>query len=163
METNMSEYKVIPYENGPWNVQLLVDFIVLRNEDVPERDELEKSFSIARLWRNERLTSEEIKYLVESSNISKDEFSKSLAVTSEIFESYIKGQKSMTLTEEKLLRIFLVRNMTVNDHEFDVFLNFIEWTLEKFNFSFHDISNPIIIYMKYTNTGWKEEIINSQE
>lgn len=159
----MSEYKVIPYENGPWNVQLLVDFIVLRNEDVPERDELEKNFSIARLWRNERLTSEEIKYLVDSSSISRDDFSKSLAVTTDVFESYIKGQKSMTLTEEKLLRIFLVRSMTVNDNEFDIFLNFIEWILEKFNFSFHDINNPIIIYMKYTNIGWKEEIINNQE
>jgi hypothetical protein len=113
--------------------------------------------AMARLWRDERLSGDELRFLRKTAGLTRGELGEGFGGDADDVGAYEKGPRPMTIGLEKYIRMHLfnaVRRM--DGPRVDDMINYMEWTFDAWRPTFGDTSRPMSIRLRHFPTGWQE-------
>lgn len=161
----MTEQKIPSYRadmlGAPFQVVLLESVTAAPDGAVtiPDVEGMTAGVGMARLWRDERLSGEELRFLRRAAGISKEKLAASIGGATGDIEAYETGPRPMTVGLEKYIRLHLfnaLRRKDPTSPRVDEMINYLEWALEEWKPAFRDAAVATEVEMKYHPTGWQE-------
>jgi len=124
---------------------------------IPDMPGLMAGMTMARLWRDERLSGDELRFVRKSAGVTRKQLEISFGGSDGDVEAYEKGPRPMTIGLEKYIRLHLFdAARRIDGPRVEEMIKYMEWMFETWKPTFGDTSRPLTISLRHSPGGWQD-------